>query len=213
MLDWLFASHHHLKDTQRASSQSIFVVVFRINFLQCLKCFDCIVKVAHFVGIVANKLRQIIGISWCLGWDIDIPCIFGFTVHNVGPYQPFDVSILAFVLLVPDCQKATFCLFVVSNSCICERIIPVKVIICLEITFDAVEINHDIIELLQQEKAAGHGLSAWDSIALGGWSADKLEQLLCGFEMLFWVLLLDVHQIWNCFDDVLSWVCRLEIFD
>ena len=190
MLDWLFASHHHLKDTQNASSQSIFVVVFRINFLQCLKCFDRIVKVAHFVGIVANQLQQIIGISWCLGWDIDIPCIFGFTVHNVGPYQPFDVSILAFVLLVPDCQKATFCLFVVSNSCICERIIPVKVIICLEITFDAVEINHDIIELLQQEKAAGMDclpgiVSHSVAEAPTSWNS-CCAVLRCYFESFFW---------------------------
>jgi hypothetical protein len=41
----------------------------------------------------------------------------------------------------------------------------VEIIISLEVVFDAVEIDQDIVKLLKEEEAAGHALPAWNSIA------------------------------------------------
>ncbi len=213
MFNRFLTSNNHLEDTQNASSQRIFVIVFRVNFLKGFESFNCVVKVTHLVGIVANQLQKVVRICWGLGWDIDVPSIFRFAVHDVGSYQPFDVSLLAFVFLVSDCQEAVLRFFVVSSGCVGQSVIPMEIIVRLEIALDAVKINHDIIKLLQEEEATRHALSSGNSVALSRRGADKLEELLCSFEMFFWIFFLPVHQIWNRLDNILSGVSGLEIFN
>ena len=103
MFNWLFSCDYHLEDSQNTSSQGIFIVIFRINFLESLECFNSVIEMSHFVTVISNELQKIIGISWCFSWDIDIPCVFRFTIHDVSPDQPLDVSFFTFVLLVSEC--------------------------------------------------------------------------------------------------------------
>jgi len=154
-----------------------------------------------------------VGISWSFGWDIDIPGIFRLTIHYVGANQPFYVSLLTFVLFVSNSQKAILSLLIVSSWCISQRVIPVKIVICLEIAFDAVEIDQNIVKLFEQEEATCHTLSSRYSVALGRWSANELEQLLSCFQMFLRILFMAVHQIRNSFNDIFSRVSWLKIFD
>lgn len=94
-----------------------------------------------------------------------------------------------------------------------QRIVPVKVIISLEVVPDRLQVHQHIIELFQEEEAAGHALPAWDGVALGWGGTDQLEQLLRGFEVFSWVLLLPVHRVDDTLQDVFSWGRGLDVFD
>ena len=63
-------------------------------------------------------------------------------------------------------------------------IVEIERIIIVEVGFYAVEVQKNIIELLQEEKAGGHALSAWNGIAFGIGSSYKLEILLGDLQIL-----------------------------
>ncbi len=71
--------------------------------------------------------------------------------------------LIAFIL---DLHKGFFGLLVLVSGAACDAIIPVEVIIVDKVWSDRLEIDKDIIELFQNEEAARHALTTWNSIAL-----------------------------------------------
>lgn len=212
MIHWLFSCYRHLEDSEDTSSKRIFIIVFLIYFFESFKSLNSVVEVSHFIWVISNKLKEVVGVSWCFGWDVNVPSIFRFSVHYVGSNEPFDIGLLTFVFLVSDSKETAFSLLVISSGCASEGVIPVKIIISLEIALNAVKVNKDVVHLLQQKETTSHALTTRNSITLCGWSTDELEKLLSCFQMLFRVFFLAVHQVRNCFDDILSWICWFKIF-
>ena len=96
---------------------------------------------SHFVRIISNKLQKIERIHWRLSRYVYIPSVFRFSVHNVGPYKPFDVDFFVFVAIATDFQEWFLSLLVVASRSVSYRVVPVKIIVSLEVTFDTVKVD------------------------------------------------------------------------
>ena len=102
VLDWFLSCDDHLKHSDDRTSQSVFVVIFWINFFQRLKGLQRIVKVAHLITIITDKLQDIVRVWSCFCRQVNVPCVFGLSIHEVGSDQPLDVALFCFVFLVSD---------------------------------------------------------------------------------------------------------------
>ena len=68
-----------------------------------------------------------------------------------------------------------------------------KIIIGFKITFNAVQVDKNIIELFQQKEATCHTLTTGNSIAFSCGCTYELEKLLRSFEMIAGLFFLAVH--------------------
>ena len=102
---------------------------------------------SHFIGVISNKLQKIVRVSWGLSRDVDIPSILRFSIHDVSSDKPLNVGFITFIFLIPDSQKTILSLFVISSRSISQSIVPMEIIVCLEVTLNAIKINHHIIKL------------------------------------------------------------------
>ena len=84
-----------------------------------------------------------------------------------------------------------------------------EIVIGFKIALNAIQVDKDIVELLEEEETTGHALSAWNGIAFGCRSANKLEELLGSFEMITRIFLLTIHQIRDSLYNIFTGVGRL----
>ena len=168
---------------------------------------------AHFVTIVSDQLQNVVRICRSLGWKVHIPGVLSLTVHDVCSNQPFDVTFLSFVLLISDLKETCFSLLVIPCRGTCQSIVPVEIIITLEVALDRVEIDQNIIKLFKQKETGSHALSAWNRVTFSSTCTYNLEKLLRWFQVFSGILLLTILEQSNSFDDILPWICWIEVLN
>ncbi len=85
-----------------------------------------------------------------------------------------------------------------------DTVVPVEVIVVVEVSPDALEVEEHVFPLLLQEEARGHALPPRDGVALARARAHQLVVLLGELEVLLGVLVGLAHgDVHNRFDDVL----------
>lgn len=87
------------------------------------------------------------------------------------------------IFLILDGQQSLLRIFIVSNLCFCNTIVPVEVIVIVEISFDGVQEHQHIFKLLYKEKAGCHALSPGNGVALRSGRSNKLKELLSTFQL------------------------------
>ena len=65
-------------------------------------------------------------------------------------------------------------------ACLGQRdsVVPVEVVVVVHVGFHAVQVDVNVLELLEQEEATGHALSAGNCVALAGTRSNELEKSL-----------------------------------
>ena len=120
-------------------------------------------------------------------------------VHDVASAKPRQVAIFLLVFLVLNLQEAFFCVFEFSRCCRCDSEIPIEIVVIDEVRTDTLQVDKHIIELLENEKARGHALTTWDSVAFGWRSTDHLEEVLSNAHVVLLVGILTDDSMNDCF--------------
>jgi hypothetical protein len=63
-----------------------------------------------------------------------------------------------------------------TNSCFILYVFEVEGVVFVVVGLDGVEVEEDVVELLQKEKACGHALATRNGVALTCRAANKLEE-------------------------------------
>ena len=76
------------------------------------------------------------------------------------------------------CSRAAHILSLPASIYQSDSIVPVEVIIAIKVLLDRLEVDEHVIELLEEEEAGCHALSAGNGIALTRAGSHELEELL-----------------------------------
>ena len=82
-----------------------------------------------------------------------------------------------------------------------------------EVWANGLQVNEHIVELLQDEEAAGHALTSWNRIALRWRSTDHLEEVLSDAHVIFLITRLADDCMHNGLENVLLGKHTLHILD